>query len=88
MDMILNTVLKGIEGELILNIEGKEQSCKSSDAALDAINSAVVYVLQKIGVKDGKVYIEVCDERDVITRQNMIWMKAEKARSGVEPSFF
>ncbi|MCD8336752.1 MAG: hypothetical protein LUD18_05650 [Lachnospiraceae bacterium] len=88
MDMILNTVLNSIEGEFILNIDGTEQSCESGVAALDAIDSAVVYAIQKIGVKDGKVYIEVCDQTEAIAQQNKVWMEAEKAKTGVEPSFF
>lgn len=43
MDMI--SVLKSVEGELILNIDGTEQSCESGAAALDAINPAVVYAI-------------------------------------------
>lgn len=88
MDIILNAVLKSIEGEFILNIDGTEKNCKSRAATRDAINSAVVYAIQKIGVKDGKVYIEVCDQTDVIIQQNTTWMEAEKAKSGAEPSFF
>ncbi|MCC8149949.1 MAG: hypothetical protein LIO96_00375 [Lachnospiraceae bacterium] len=86
MDMI--SVLKSIEGEFILNIDGTEQSCENGAVVLDVINPAVVYAIQKIGVKDGKVYIEVCDQTDVIAQQNKVWMEAEKAKTGVESSFF
>ncbi|MCD7726010.1 MAG: hypothetical protein LUI12_10765 [Clostridiales bacterium] len=88
MDMILNSVLNSIEGEFILDVDGTEQSCESGAAALDAIDPAVVYAIQKIGVKDGKVYIEVCDLTDVIAQKNKVWMEAETVRTGVEPSFF
>ena len=86
MDMI--SVLKSIEGEFILNIDDKEQSCENGAVALASINPAVVYAIQKIGVKDGKVYVEACDQTDVIAQQNKVWMEAEKAKTGVEPSFF
>lgn len=87
MDII--SVLKSIDGEFILNIDGTEQSCESAAAAaLDVINPAVVYAIQKIGVEDGKVYIEACDQTDAIAQQNKAWMEAEKAKTGVEPSFF
>lgn len=86
MDMV--SVLKSIEGEFILNIDGKEQNCESGAAALDAVNPAVVYAIRKIGVKDGKVYIEVCDQTDVIAQKNKVWVEAETAKTGVEPSFF
>lgn len=86
MDMI--SVLKSIEDEFILIIDGTEQSCESGAATLDAIDPAVVYAIQKIGMKDGKVYVEVCDQTDVIVQKNKVWMEAEKAKTGVEPSFF
>ncbi len=39
-------------------------------------------------MKDGKVYVEVCDQTDVIAQQNKAWMEAEKVKTGVEQSFF
>lgn len=86
MDMI--SVLKSIEDEFILNIDGTEQSCENGATALDVINPAVVYAIQKIGVKDAKVYVEVCDQTDAIAQKNKVWMEAEKVKTGVEPSFF
>lgn len=88
MDMILKTVLKSIDGEFILSIDGMEKNCESGTAALDSIDFSVVYAIQKIGVKDGKVYIEVCDQTEMIARQNTVWIEAEKARNGAESSFF
>lgn len=88
MDMILNTVLKSVEGGCILNIDRSEHSYESGAVVLDAIDSTTVYAIQKIGVKDGKVYVEICDQTDVIAQKNAAWMEAEKARTGVEPSFF
>lgn len=88
MDMILNTVLKSVEGGCILNIDGSERSCESSVAALNAIDSAVVYAIQKIGVKDGKVCIAVHDRTADIVQQNKAWVEEEKKKTGTEPSFF
>ncbi|MCD8150797.1 MAG: hypothetical protein LUE92_14815 [Clostridiales bacterium] len=88
MDMILNSVLMSIDGNFILNIDGSEQNFESGAAATDTIDFTVVYAIQRIGVKDGKVYIEVCDQTDVIAQQNKVWIKSEKARTGAEPSFF
>ncbi|MCD7825571.1 MAG: hypothetical protein LUH14_06400 [Clostridiaceae bacterium] len=88
MDMILKIVLKSIEGDFILNIDGTEQSYESGAAARDSIDPAAVYAIQKICVKDRKVYIEVCDQTEAIAQRNKGWMEAEKAKTGVEPSFF
>ncbi len=86
--MILNTILRNIEGEFILNIDGMDQKCENGVEVLDTINSDVVYAIQKISVKDGKVYIKVCDQTEVIVRKNTAWMEAEKTRTGIEVSFF
>ncbi len=88
MDMILNTVLKRIDGELILNIDGFEQSYENGAAALDVINLDVIYAVQKIGVKDGKVLVIAHDQTDDIAQQNKVWINEQKEKTGVEPSFF
>lgn len=47
MDLILNTVLKSIDGNPILNIGNLEQNFKRGSTAMNAIDPVVVYVIQK-----------------------------------------
>lgn len=77
-----------IDGELILNIDGSEKSYEDGIAAQDAIDPAVIYAIQKIGVKDGKVCVVVHDQADNIAQQNKAWINEQKEKTGVEPSFF